>query len=146
MRVWRVVWRVVLWSPLTSFSRRVLGSHAAGLVWSGLAAGLWCRARGGGTGARGACVRERSRTRRRRPLAPAPCARSPPLFAAPQGILQEAVSRKEYWRLIDGQGRPPGVLGLWPSRAVTFLENHDTGACQRGAWLQAAPASGWQQA
>lgn len=25
------------------------------------------------------------------------------------------------------QGRPPGVLGLWPSRAVTFLENHDTG-------------------
>lgn len=44
-----------------------------------------------------------------------------------QGILQEAVGRKEYWRLIDGQGRPPGVLGLWPSRAVTFLENHDTG-------------------
>lgn len=26
------------------------------------------------------------------------------------------------------QGRPPGVLGLWPSRAVTFLENHDTGS------------------
>lgn len=45
-----------------------------------------------------------------------------------QGILQEAVGRKEYWRLIDSQGRPPGVLGLWPSRAVTFLENHDTGA------------------
>ncbi|PRW34079.1 glycoside hydrolase isoform A [Chlorella sorokiniana] len=45
-----------------------------------------------------------------------------------KGILQEAVSRREYWRLIDSQGRPPGVLGLWPSRAVTFLENHDTGS------------------
>ena len=45
-----------------------------------------------------------------------------------KGILQEAVQRKEYWRLIDGQGRPPGVLGLWPSRAITFLENHDTGS------------------
>ncbi|EFN55550.1 hypothetical protein CHLNCDRAFT_31136 [Chlorella variabilis] len=45
-----------------------------------------------------------------------------------KGILQEAVGRKEYWRLIDGQGKPPGVLGLWPSRAVTFLENHDTGS------------------
>jgi len=45
-----------------------------------------------------------------------------------KGILQEAVTRKEYWRLIDGQGRPSGMLGLWPSRAVTFLENHDTGS------------------
>lgn len=45
-----------------------------------------------------------------------------------KGILQEAVSKKEYWRLVDSQGRPSGVLGLWPSRAVTFLENHDTGS------------------
>lgn len=45
-----------------------------------------------------------------------------------KGILQEAVTRKEYWRLIDSQGRPAGMLGLWPSRAVTFLENHDTGS------------------
>lgn len=45
-----------------------------------------------------------------------------------KGILQEAVTRKEYWRLADSQGRPPGVLGIWPSRAVTFLENHDTGS------------------
>lgn len=45
-----------------------------------------------------------------------------------KGILQEAVGRREYWRLIDSQGRPPGMLGLWPSRAVTFLENHDTGS------------------
>ncbi len=45
-----------------------------------------------------------------------------------KGILQEAVTRREYWRLVDSQGKPPGVLGLWPSRAVTFLENHDTGS------------------
>ncbi|KAL6768502.1 AMA2 [Auxenochlorella protothecoides x Auxenochlorella symbiontica] len=45
-----------------------------------------------------------------------------------KGILQEAVTRREYWRLIDSRGRPPGVLGIWPSRAITFLENHDTGS------------------
>lgn len=45
-----------------------------------------------------------------------------------KGVLQEAVSRKEYWRLVDSKGRPPGVLGVWPSRAITFLENHDTGS------------------
>ncbi len=43
------------------------------------------------------------------------------------GILQEAMGRREYWRLIDSQGRPPGLLGMWPSRAVSFIENHDTG-------------------
>lgn len=45
-----------------------------------------------------------------------------------KGIMQEAVSRQEYWRLSDSQGRPPGVIGMWPSRAITFLENHDTGS------------------
>ena len=45
-----------------------------------------------------------------------------------KGILQEAVSKQEYWRLIDSKGGPPGVIGIWPSRAVTFLENHDTGS------------------
>lgn len=45
-----------------------------------------------------------------------------------KGILQEAVARTEYWRLIDTKGRPPGFLGIWPSRAVTFIENHDTGS------------------
>jgi len=45
-----------------------------------------------------------------------------------KGILQEAVARNEFWRLTDAQGRPPGLIGLWPSRAVTFIENHDTGS------------------
>lgn len=43
--------------------------------------------------------------------------------------FQEAV-KGEYWRLRDAQGKPPGVMGWWPSRAVTFLENHDTGSTQ----------------
>ena len=45
-----------------------------------------------------------------------------------KGILQEACYRNEYWRLVDDCGRPPGVCGMWPSRAVTFIENHDTGS------------------
>lgn len=44
------------------------------------------------------------------------------------GILQEAVAKKEYWRLVDPQGQPSGMLGMWASRAVTFIENHDTGS------------------
>ncbi|CAA6666741.1 unnamed protein product [Spirodela intermedia] len=46
-----------------------------------------------------------------------------------KGVLQEAV-RGELWRLRDSQGKPPGVMGWWPSRAVTFIENHDTGSTQ----------------
>lgn len=46
-----------------------------------------------------------------------------------QGILHSAL-HNEYWRLIDSQGKPTGVMGWWPSRAVTFLENHDTGSTQ----------------
>lgn len=43
--------------------------------------------------------------------------------------LQEAVKR-EYWRLCDAQGKPPGVIGWWPSRSATFIDNHDTGSTQ----------------
>ncbi|KAI5392691.1 probable alpha-amylase 2 [Lathyrus oleraceus] len=46
-----------------------------------------------------------------------------------KGILQEAVKR-EYWRLCDAQGKPPGVIGWWPSRSATFIDNHDTGSTQ----------------
>ena len=45
-----------------------------------------------------------------------------------KGILQEAVQRREYWRLVDAQGKPPGLVGMWPSRAFTFIDNHDTGS------------------
>ncbi|CAH2066446.1 unnamed protein product [Thlaspi arvense] len=44
-----------------------------------------------------------------------------------------ALQKCEYWRLSDPKGKPPGVVGWWPSRAVTFIENHDTGSTQ-GHW------------
>lgn len=44
-----------------------------------------------------------------------------------KGILQQAVRHGEYWRLRDGTGRPPGAIGWWPGRSVTFIDNHDTG-------------------
>ncbi|KAM7269841.1 hypothetical protein ACFE04_025338 [Oxalis oulophora] len=50
-----------------------------------------------------------------------------------KGILHSALERCEYWRLSDQKGQPPGVMGWWPSRAVTFIENHDTGSTQ-GHW------------
>ncbi|KAG6508698.1 hypothetical protein ZIOFF_034078 [Zingiber officinale] len=50
-----------------------------------------------------------------------------------KGILHTALERCEYWRLCDEHGKPPGVVGWWPSRAVTFIENHDTGSTQ-GHW------------
>lgn len=50
-----------------------------------------------------------------------------------KGILHSALDRCEYWRLSDKKGKPPGVVGWWPSRAVTFIENHDTGSTQ-GHW------------
>lgn len=46
-----------------------------------------------------------------------------------KGILQEAV-KGQFWRLRDPQGKPPGLMGWWPSRAVTFIDNHDTGSTQ----------------
>lgn len=48
-----------------------------------------------------------------------------------KGILQEAVLRREYWRLVDPSGKAPGLVGMWPSRAITFIENHDTGSTLR---------------
>ncbi|KAL6983542.1 Alpha-amylase A type-3, variant 2 [Sarracenia purpurea var. burkii] len=50
-----------------------------------------------------------------------------------KGILHSTLERCEYWRLSDKKGKPPGVVGWWPSRAVTFIENHDTGSTQ-GHW------------
>merc|ERR1719183_1797234 len=50
-----------------------------------------------------------------------------------KGILHATIENCEYWRLKDASGKPPGVVGWWPSRAVTFIENHDTGSTQ-GHW------------
>ncbi|PNH09189.1 Alpha-amylase isozyme 3A [Tetrabaena socialis] len=48
-----------------------------------------------------------------------------------KGILQEAVKRTQYDRLRDKQGKAPGLIGWWPGRAVTFVDNHDTGSTQQ---------------
>ena len=45
--------------------------------------------------------------------------------------VQEALSRRQLWRLKDAAGKPPGVIGWWPAHAVTFLDNHDTGSTQQ---------------
>ncbi|HNV70314.1 MAG TPA: alpha-amylase C-terminal beta-sheet domain-containing protein [Candidatus Ozemobacteraceae bacterium] len=49
-----------------------------------------------------------------------------------KGILQEAVNG-DYWRLRDSEGKASGLIGWWPQRAVTFLDNHDTGS-QQNHW------------
>lgn len=42
-----------------------------------------------------------------------------------KGILQAAV-QGELWRLKDSNGKPPGMIGVRPESAVTFIDNHDT--------------------
>jgi alpha-amylase len=57
-----------------------------------------------------------------------------------KAVLQEAIPRGEYWRLVsraspDGRiedGRPAGLIGLAPNYAVTFVDNHDTGSSPGG--------------
>ena len=44
-----------------------------------------------------------------------------------KGILQEAAKYMQYDRLRDRDGRAPGLLGWWPQKACTFIDNHDTG-------------------
>ncbi|KAG2489176.1 hypothetical protein HYH03_012402 [Edaphochlamys debaryana] len=48
-----------------------------------------------------------------------------------KGILQEAVKNTQFDRLRDGKGKAPGLVGWWPGKAVTFVENHDTGSTQQ---------------
>lgn len=42
-----------------------------------------------------------------------------------KGILQAAVEG-ELWRMKDSNGNPPGLIGISPGNAVTFIDNHDT--------------------
>ena len=48
-----------------------------------------------------------------------------------KALLQEAVRNCEYDRMMDNDGKPSGLLGWWPSHAVTFIDNHDTGSSQQ---------------
>lgn len=47
-----------------------------------------------------------------------------------KGLLQEALRTGEFWRLKDREGKAAGLIGWWPQRAVTFVDNHDTGSTQ----------------
>ncbi|TKW10753.1 hypothetical protein SEVIR_6G187500v4 [Setaria viridis] len=46
-----------------------------------------------------------------------------------KGVLQAAV-QGELWRMRDGNGKAPGLIGWLPEKAVTFIDNHDTGSTQ----------------
>jgi alpha-amylase len=46
-----------------------------------------------------------------------------------KGVLQAAVSG-DYGRLRDKDNKASGLIGWWPARAITFLDNHDTGSKQ----------------
>ncbi|MBA0720675.1 hypothetical protein Golax_008286 [Gossypium laxum] len=47
-----------------------------------------------------------------------------------KGVLNAAV-QGQLWRLKDSNGEPPGMIGLLPQNAVTFIDNHDTGSTQK---------------
>ncbi|PNH11658.1 Alpha-amylase type B isozyme [Tetrabaena socialis] len=48
-----------------------------------------------------------------------------------KAVLQEAVKNTQYNRLRDDRGKAAGLLGWWPGKTMTFIENHDTGSTQQ---------------
>jgi Alpha-amylase C-terminal beta-sheet domain/Alpha amylase, catalytic domain/Starch-binding module 26/Chitobiase/beta-hexosaminidase C-terminal domain/Secretion system C-terminal sorting domain len=46
-----------------------------------------------------------------------------------KGILQDALNANNYSWLSNG-GQAPGLIGWSPAKAVTFIDNHDTGSSQ----------------
>jgi alpha-amylase len=51
-----------------------------------------------------------------------------------KGILQAALNFSQLSRMKDAQGRAPGLVGLRPPQAVTFVDNHDTGSKTHQLW------------
>lgn len=47
-----------------------------------------------------------------------------------KGLLQEACRSRDFGWLRGKDGRASGFMGWWPDRAVTFIDNHDTGSTQ----------------
>ncbi len=47
-----------------------------------------------------------------------------------KGLLQEALEHQRLELLRGPDARAAGFLGWWPERAVTFIDNHDTGSTQ----------------
>lgn len=52
-------------------------------------------------------------------------------FSLKDGLYQYHAPSYEFSRLATNDGRPAGVIGAWPGRAVTFVENHDSGTGTR---------------
>ncbi|GLC54473.1 Alpha-amylase A type-1/2 [Pleodorina starrii] len=50
-------------------------------------------------------------------------------------ILNQSIANEEYWRLADSNGKPPGLIGVRPDKAVTFVANHNTDSVKRTAPL-----------
>ena len=51
-----------------------------------------------------------------------------------KGVLQEALKNHQYWRLSDQNNQPPGLIGWWNEKSVTFLDNHDTHVSSQNLW------------
>lgn len=51
-----------------------------------------------------------------------------------KGVLQEALRSNEYWRLADVHNNPPGLIGWWKQKSITFLDNHDTHYNSQNLW------------
>lgn len=51
-----------------------------------------------------------------------------------KGILQEALTSNEYWRLADVDNNPSGLIGWWKQKSITFLDNHDTHHGSQNLW------------
>ena len=55
---------------------------------------------------------------------------------ATKRALHDAFNQNNYSYLRDSDGRAPGVMGQWPAKAVTVLDNHDTGPSpNQGYWV-----------
>jgi alpha-amylase len=49
-----------------------------------------------------------------------------------KGLLQQAIEQSNYSIMKDSNGKPAGLIGWWPQKAVTFVDNHDTGPSTGG--------------
>lgn len=49
-----------------------------------------------------------------------------------KGVLHHAIQKTNYQKLVDANGKPSGLIGWWPEKAVTFIDNHDTGSDHQG--------------
>ena len=67
---------------------------------------------------------------------PAEAYAKPDVYELPDSVLQAAV-QGELWRMKDGSGKAPGMIGWMPEKAVTFVDNHDTQPCQSlESWVE----------